>query len=334
MRTMQLWGIAVAAVVFVAPVWAQEDMTGTWDLTLVSDLGTMEHKLIVKDGDVTYDAIDNQLDVNNWNVDGDKVTFDIVAIVDGQELPAKFEGTVDGGKLTGEFITDLGNAQVTGQRAVEAEMKDVDLPGTWDVTSESQLGTLERTLVIKDDMTGTYGTEDQNWPIANVKEEGGKLSFDVTVQVQGEDLPLKFAGTREGANLTGEFTSELGNATVTAKKQVAGADYPPDIKALIDEIMTALKEQDIEAMTARYADDFTSDQGGGKPEMVEFLNGAKEQGFLEDIEAIMDNMVVEVDGDKATVDDLELEGAFGVLTLGFELEKRDGEWMVVYQSQY
>ena len=333
MSTMRLWGVAVAAILAVAPVWAQEDMTGTWDLTLVSDLGTMEHKLIVNEGEVTYDAIDSQLDVNNWTVDGNKVTFDIVAVVDGQDLPAKFEGTVDGGKLTGEFITDLGNAQVTGHRGVEGEMKDVDLPGKWDVTSESQLGTLERILVVNDDMTGTYGTEEESWPIANLKEEDGKVMFDVTVKVQDQDLPLKFSGTREGADITGEFTSEMGNATVTAKKQMA-APIPAEIQALVDEIMTALKEQDIEKMTTRYADDFTSDQGGGKPEMVEFLNGAKEQGFLEDIEVIMDNMTATVDGDKATIDDLELEGAFGVLTLGFELEKRDGQWLVVYQSQY
>ena len=43
---------------------------------------------------------------------------------------------------------------------------------------------------------------------------------------------------------------------------------------------------------------------------------------------------IAIDGDKATIENIELEGAFGVLTIGFELEKRDGKWIVTYQSQY
>lgn len=106
------------------------------------------------------------------------------------------------------------------------------------------------------------------------------------------------------------------------------------IQSIIDDAMAALQAQDIPTMVANYADDFESDQGGGKAEMVEFLEGAQEQGFLDDIEISLENFVIEVDGMKASAKPIDLEGAFGSLTLEFELEKRDGSWTVTYSAQY
>lgn len=106
------------------------------------------------------------------------------------------------------------------------------------------------------------------------------------------------------------------------------------IKQQIDQAMAALQAQDIDGMTANYADDFKSDQGGGKAEMVEFLKGAKEQGFLDGIKVDSSKLVIAVDGTKATAKPINLEGAFGALTIEFNLEKRDGKWLVTYQAQY
>ncbi len=106
------------------------------------------------------------------------------------------------------------------------------------------------------------------------------------------------------------------------------------IKSLVDDAMAALKAQDIDTMVANYASTFESDQGGGIPEMKEFLEGAKEQGFLDDIEIDLTNLAIVVDGAKATAKPIELEGAFGSLTIEFDLEKIDGQWQVTYQAQF
>jgi hypothetical protein len=106
------------------------------------------------------------------------------------------------------------------------------------------------------------------------------------------------------------------------------------IKALVDSAMAALKAQDIDTMVMNYADTFESDQGGGVAETKEFLVGAKEQGFLDGIEVDTSSMEIAVDGSKASAKPIDLEGAFGALTLEFELEKIDGAWKVTYQSQY
>lgn len=116
-----------------------------------------------------------------------------------------------------------------------------------------------------------------------------------------------------------------------------GSSGPSDedvIRSIVSDAMAALQAGDIETMVSGYAEDFTSDQGGGVAETKEFLQGAKDQGFLDDIEISLDNLEISIDGDKATAEPIELEGAFGALTLSLEFAKRDGAWLVVYQSQY
>ena len=106
------------------------------------------------------------------------------------------------------------------------------------------------------------------------------------------------------------------------------------IRGIVQDAMDALAAQDIDTMMVAYADDFESDQGGGIAETKEFLVGAKEQGFLDDIKYSLESLEITVDGDTAKAGPAELEGVFGALTLEFELTKRDGRWWVTYQSQY
>jgi hypothetical protein len=106
------------------------------------------------------------------------------------------------------------------------------------------------------------------------------------------------------------------------------------IKSVVDKAMAGLQAGDIDTMIVDYAEDFKSDQGGGKAEMKEFLAGAKEQGFLKDIKIDMSKLVIAVDGAKATAKPINLEGAFGALTVELTLEKRAAAWVVTYQAQF
>ncbi len=113
------------------------------------------------------------------------------------------------------------------------------------------------------------------------------------------------------------------------------AAIPPEqqIESLLDSITTALSGADIETMMSYYSDDFMSDQGQDKAATTTFLSTVAEQGFLEGVEIDNTSRTIAVDGDTATVEGVGLSGAFGVLTLGFKLENRDGNWVVTYQSQ-
>jgi hypothetical protein len=115
----------------------------------------------------------------------------------------------------------------------------------------------------------------------------------------------------------------------------AAAPKPPTdeemIQAMMIDVMAALTAKDVEKMVSYYADDFTSDNGD-KAATVAFLNGAKEQGFLDGIVVKTDAMTIAVEGEKAKVGPVNLEGAFGALGLNFDLAKREGKWVVVGQQ--
>jgi len=117
-----------------------------------------------------------------------------------------------------------------------------------------------------------------------------------------------------------------------------GSSAPPPpsdeelVGTMVASAMEALKAKDIAGMVSNYSDDFSSDNGG-KDDTIAFLEGAADQGFLDEIMVDDSEMTVTVDGDSATAGPIALEGAFGALTLTFDLEKRDGRWWVTSQSQ-
>ena len=106
------------------------------------------------------------------------------------------------------------------------------------------------------------------------------------------------------------------------------------ISGIVADMLAALGAQDIEKMVEKYSDDFESDQGGDRAATVEFLNAAKEGGLLDGLEVDQSSMETTIEGEKASVGPVELEGSFGAMTLEFDLEKRDGSWVVVYMAQY
>lgn len=128
-----------------------------------------------------------------------------------------------------------------------------------------------------------------------------------------------------GATLTGCASSGAGSAP---------AGPPPEevIANIITSTLASLADGDVDTVMASYSDDFSWDQGD-KAGMQAFLQQAVDAGFMDGMTADMENMVVNVDGDTADVSGVTIEGAFGLFDLTFELENRDGQWMVVKQTQ-
>ena len=99
---------------------AANPLVGTWNFTVESQLPTFTQVVKINDdmtGMITMTEPEAEIVPSNIMLDGDKVTFDIVFDIEGQELEAQFVGTLDGDSLTGEYVTDLGNGTVTGTRA-------------------------------------------------------------------------------------------------------------------------------------------------------------------------------------------------------------------------
>ena len=116
-----------------------------------------------------------------------------------------------------------------------------------------------------------------------------------------------------------------------------GSSGPSDeemVTAAATGIADALRALDIDTMVSFYAEDFTSEDGGDRDAAKEFLEGVKAAGLLDGLEVDLGSMEVKVDGNKAECGPVDIEGAFGALSLDFDFEKRDGKWLAVYMSQY
>ena len=112
-----------------------------------------------------------------------------------------------------------------------------------------------------------------------------------------------------------------------------GASDTDLITNLLNDYGAALQAQDVaKAMTA-FADDFDSDQGLGKAEQEEFLQGAADGGLLEDLEIDQSELEIVIDGASATAGPLVASGAFPAITFSYKLEKRGGQWLITYSSQ-
>lgn len=106
------------------------------------------------------------------------------------------------------------------------------------------------------------------------------------------------------------------------------------IRRLVDDTMTALQEQDIDAMMKSYAASFESDQPGGREGIKKFFDGAKERGFLDGLRVDLGNMKITVNGKKASAKPIGLQAQFGALIVELELEEIEDKWMITYQTQY
>lgn len=107
-----------------------------------------------------------------------------------------------------------------------------------------------------------------------------------------------------------------------------------DVYSVVDTALKHVQALDPDSMLKAFADDFSSDQGGGRSEYREFLTGAIEQGFLDDMKIDMSETKIELENNEASVEGITLSGAFGELNMDFKLVKRDGKWLVTYSAQY
>ncbi len=82
-----------------------------------------------------------------------------------------------------------------------------------------------------------------------------------------------------------------------------------------------------------YSENFKSDQGGSKPELREFLQGAIDAGYLDNAQVNMDTTVVTVEGDKAVATPIGLTGPMGGMSLKLEFAHEGDAWLIVYSSE-
>jgi len=91
-----------------------------------------------------------------------------------------------------------------------------------------------------------------------------------------------------------------------------------------------LVSQDIDKLMAAYSEDFEGENGATKEDLRELLSGAIDQGYLEDVEADLEECEIKIEGGKAAVGPVGYSAAMGSITVEYTMKKDpDGVWRIV-----
>jgi hypothetical protein len=195
---------------------AKSSVVGTWKLMVESPLGNNARELIIKpDMTGSYGGGDfPSFPIEDIKVDGDSATMEVTLEGQGQEIECAIKLKFDGDKVSGSLDYGDGEATIVGARAKNP------LVGTWKLMVDSQLGENERQLVIKPDLTGTYGGGDfPDFPISNLKVDGDKATMDVTLEVQGQEIPATITLKVDDGKVSGSLDYGQGEATIDGKRE-------------------------------------------------------------------------------------------------------------------
>jgi len=132
---------------------------------------------------------------------------------------------------------------------------------------------------------------------------------------------------------TEEAAPAKGAKKAPAKKK--GAKNPKQaVLNVIKAYSEAAANKDIEGSMAYVADDFEHYEYGDKEGLKQFMVQAKDMGYLEGLEVILDNAEVEIEDGKAVVYPIDVTGAFGSVTFEYVLERKDGKWRITGLEGY
>jgi len=115
--------------------------------------------------------------------------------------------------------------------------------------------------------------------------------------------------------------------------QIPIGSMPSDeelIRATMAEWKAAHIDKDIDRIMATISEDFVSFNGGGKDSVREFLEGAFDGGFMDNVKINIEDANVGIEGDKATFGPVEFIGDRGPFVVKYRLQKEDdGRWLII-----
>ena len=114
---------------------------------------------------------------------------------------------------------------------------------------------------------------------------------------------------------------------------VRKANPKQDIKNALVKLQDAYAKEDVDGILAIYSEDYEGGQGEEKSQIAEFLSGMKDQGYLADTEVVLDDVVIEVDGDTATADFVTYSGDWGQADYKTTFRKKGSTWKIIAGEQ-
>jgi len=118
-------------------------------------------------------------------------------------------------------------------------------------------------------------------------------------------------------------------------EMVGGGSDKAQLAAALGRWKAALEAQDIDKMIEPYSDDYESEEGEGKEGARQFLQGLKDQGYLEEVDMDISEAEIKIEGDEATVGPIRYSSDDFEIEMMRNLKKEsDGVWRVVGAERY
>jgi hypothetical protein len=203
------------------------NVTGQWDVTINSPLGTRHVKGIFKQEGETISgslrSAEREL-ATHGTLNGSAISLTYTVQLDGSDVPIGLTGLVDGDFIKGsaEFGSgdqgDWAAKRVGGATAETASTNEIDVSGTWIVEIETSSGTASPTFTFKQkgqQLTGQYKGAFSEGPLSGTIT-GNKIAFSF----KAEDESMTFDGAIQDNAMVGTAKlGQLGPGTWTAKRQ-------------------------------------------------------------------------------------------------------------------
>jgi hypothetical protein len=230
-----------------SPVFAQTNITGDWDVTVVSPQGTNTTPVsFTQEGDKVsgiFKSPQGQLPFDGGKMTGSDLTFTFTVTMQGMQLPITLTGKVDGTSMTGtadfggfaqgEWTAKRSGTTTTTSSATTMTTTTttttttkvttgVGFGGKWDVMLKTPAGDMPANATLTDDngkLSGTFGSQLGEVPVAGTVE-GKALKLTMTAQTPQGDMNVVMTGDLEGDNIVNgkAEVSGLGSMEWSAKR--------------------------------------------------------------------------------------------------------------------
>ena len=218
-----------------SPVFAQTDITGDWDVTVVSPQGPNTTPVTFKqEGDKVsgmFKSPQGTLPFDSGKITGNDLTFTFTISFQGNSLPITLTGKVDGASMAGAadfggFAQGEWSAKRSGTTTTTTMTTKVatgvGFGGKWDVMLKTPAGDMPANATLTDDngkLSGTFGSQLGEVPVAGTAE-GKALKLTLTAQTPQGDMSVVMTGDLEGDNIVNgkAEVSGLGSMEWSAKR--------------------------------------------------------------------------------------------------------------------
>ena len=228
-----------------SPVFAQTNVTGDWDVTVVSPQGTNTTPVTFKqEGDKVsgvFKGAQGSLPFEGGTVTGSELKFTFTITTQGMQLPITLVGKIEGETIAGKAdfggfaegdwsakrsaattTTSTATTTTTTKTTTTTVATGVGFGGKWDVMMKTPAGDMPANATLSDTdgkVTGIFGSQLGEVPVSGTAE-GNALKLTLVAQTPQGDMTVTMTGDLDGDNIVNgkAEVSGLGQMEWSAKR--------------------------------------------------------------------------------------------------------------------